>query len=94
MTWPRRVALGITGLDVGGAERNLVELAIRLDPRERTPSVVCLQPAGPLAARLTDAGVPVESLGMHGVRDVPRALPRWMAKLRAEPVSEPGVGGL
>jgi len=39
-----RVALAITDLDVGGAERCLVDLATRLDPTRFEPVVYCLGP--------------------------------------------------
>jgi glycosyltransferase involved in cell wall biosynthesis len=63
-----RVALCITELDLGGAERCLTDLAIRVDRRRFTPTVYCL---GPRPARddasclpaLETAGVEVHCLG-------------------------------
>ena len=43
---PVRVALVITDLDVGGAERALVALATGLDRRRWEPSVIALGPEG------------------------------------------------
>ncbi|HVJ79663.1 MAG TPA: glycosyltransferase [Planctomycetia bacterium] len=84
---PRAIALGITDLDVGGAERNFVELVLRLDRAKWTPSVTCLQPvgggAGALAGRLRSADVPVSSLEMKSVRDLWRGFRQWKAELTA-----------
>ncbi|WP_435009035.1 glycosyltransferase [Tundrisphaera lichenicola] len=59
---PVPVALVITDLDVGGAERALVALASGLDRRRWSPSVVALGGEGALAAPLRESGIPVESL--------------------------------
>ena len=54
-------------LDIGGAERQLVELATHLDPAfER--AVCCLSAGGPLVADLERAGIPVFVVGLKGVR--------------------------
>ncbi len=58
------LALVITELDVGGAEKALVSLATGLDRRRWSPSVIALGPEGPLAGPLREAGVPVECLGV------------------------------
>lgn len=81
---PVRLSFAITDLDVGGAERMLTELVLRLDRRRWTPSVVCLRPPGPLAERLTGAGVPVHCLGVRSPSDLPRALWLWNRVLRTE----------
>lgn len=65
--WPDRpipVALVITDLDVGGAERALVQLATRLDRRRWDASVITLMAEGPLAAELRAADVPATCLGV------------------------------
>lgn len=80
----RTIAFGITDLDIGGAEHIMVELATRLDRTRWNPTVVCLQPAGPLAEKLRDCGIPVESLEMRGVRDTYKALRRWTAILKEQ----------
>src|SRR5262249_21640735 len=54
---PVPVALVITELDVGGAEKALVALATGLDRRRWRPAVVALGPEAPLAAPLRAAGV-------------------------------------
>lgn len=79
---PVPIAFGVTDLDVGGAEKALVELVTRLDPRKWSPSVVCLQPAGPLAEPLRNADVPVTSLDVKSWRDLPSALTGWKRELR------------
>lgn len=62
---PVRLALAITDLDVGGAERALVALATRLDRRRWEPRVFCLGPEGRLAGPLRAAGIAVECLAVE-----------------------------
>lgn len=63
MTSPRRVALVIGQLQMGGAERQLFELAVRLDRSRWEPVVVCLsEVAEPFAGRLRERGIAVEVL--------------------------------
>jgi glycosyltransferase involved in cell wall biosynthesis len=76
---PQRIALCITELDVGGAERFLVELATRLNRNLFQPTVYCLGPrpsgAGEeLAARLSAAEVPVRFFDARGIGDFFRVL--------------------
>lgn len=59
-----RICYVTTSLQVGGAERVLYDLATRLDRRRFEPSVVALQPMGPVGDALQLAGVPVTALGM------------------------------
>jgi glycosyltransferase involved in cell wall biosynthesis len=68
LAWPDQpisVALVITDLDVGGAERALVSLAMHLDRNRWRPAVFCLGQPGPLAGVLRQANVPCECLGVH-----------------------------
>lgn len=62
-----KIALCITDLDVGGAERALVELAVRLDRKRFEPAVYCLGPEpAPQAScvpPLKAAGIEVHCLG-------------------------------
>jgi len=65
---PIRIALCITDLEIGGAERCLAELATRLDRGRFEPVVYCLAPEPADAERsclgpLREAGVPVHCLG-------------------------------
>lgn len=79
MTSPRRIALVITELEVGGAERCLVELACGL-PRERfDPTVYVLAPRphppqDRLAVRLDQAALPVRFLGFRCRWHLPAAV--------------------
>ena len=73
-TAPHRLALCITELNVGGAERFFVELATRLDRKRFTPAVYCFAPppVGPGEAflqRLAAADVPVHCFGARGIAD-------------------------
>lgn len=86
---PLRLGLGITELEVGGAERCLVELATRLDRTKFAPHVYALSPPPPagqtmLVERLEAAGVPITFLGGQGVADVPRTVRRLAEALRAD----------
>lgn len=77
MTRPIGISIGITDLDVGGAEKAMIELATRLDPSRWDVDVVSLLPRGPLADRLVQQAIPYESLGVRRAMDAPRALLRW-----------------
>ncbi|MBI2827320.1 MAG: glycosyltransferase [Planctomycetia bacterium] len=83
-----RIALLITDLDVGGAERALVELATRLDRSRFQPRVYSLlapaaDPSRSLMPRLVEAGVPVEPLDARGIRDFFRVKRRLSDAWRA-----------
>ena len=67
---PIQIALCITDLDAGGAERALVQLVIRLDRTRFSPSVICLSPPGALTETLLAADVPVTCLNARGRRDL------------------------
>ncbi|WP_323384866.1 glycosyltransferase [Streptomyces calidiresistens] len=69
----------ITGLDVGGAERQLRELVRLLPPGQE---VATLTPPGPVARELIADGVPVHHVAMTGNRDA-RALPHLVRLIRA-----------
>ncbi len=79
---PIPVALVITELDVGGAEKALVSLAIGLNKSRWAPRVFALGPEGPLAEPLRAAGVKVDCLDIHPRRPV-RALRTLRAALRS-----------
>lgn len=86
---PLRLALCITELDVGGAERCLVELATRIDRRRFTPVVYALSPRPATADRsllpqLESAGVETHFLGARGARHFPRAVPRLAGLLKRQ----------
>src|SRR5689334_20615020 len=75
------VALVITDLDVGGAERALTALATRLSPARWRVGVFCLSGEGALAPVIREAGLPCECLGV-GRRDPVRAVARLASALR------------
>ncbi|HET6374250.1 MAG TPA: glycosyltransferase [Candidatus Polarisedimenticolia bacterium] len=84
---PRRVALVIGQLHLGGAERQLYELAARLDRSRHDPLVVCLSElTAPYAERLARLGIPVETLPRAGNREWgrARALARLLARHRVD----------
>ena len=60
----------ITELDVGGAERNLYELATRTDRGRYRPVVAALSGGGRVGQWLADAGVPVHDLALRSCLDV------------------------
>ncbi len=90
--WPIRVALCITDLDVGGAERCLQHLALGLDRGRFDPAVYCLapRPDNPRAScvePLERAGIPVHCLGARSFPQFPVTLyrlRRLLAQQRAE----------
>jgi glycosyltransferase involved in cell wall biosynthesis len=57
MPAPTPIALCITDLDPGGAERALVQVVTRLDRSEWDPVVYCLGPPGALVETLESSGV-------------------------------------
>jgi glycosyltransferase involved in cell wall biosynthesis len=66
--WPDQpvaVALVITDLDVGGAERALAMLATRLDVKRWQPAVFCLGGPGQLAEVIRQANVSCECLQVN-----------------------------
>lgn len=75
------VALVITDLDVGGAEKALTSLATRLSPSRWRVGVFCLGDEGPLAELIRAAGLPCECL-VVGRRNPMDALTRLAASLR------------
>jgi starch synthase (maltosyl-transferring) len=75
------VALVITELDVGGAEKALAALAAGLCRARWSPRVIALGPEAPLAAPIRAAGVPVECLGVDPRRPA-RAVARLASALR------------
>jgi starch synthase (maltosyl-transferring) len=82
--WPDHpvpIALVITDLDVGGAERAMVNLATRLDRRLWSPLVVALGAEGALAGEVRRAGLPCRCLGAHRRRPA-QAVARLARALR------------
>jgi starch synthase (maltosyl-transferring) len=82
--WPDQpiaIALIITDLDVGGAERALTALAVRLKPTRWRVGVFCLSQPGRLTEILREAGVCYECLGLQK-RSPLRAVLRLARSLR------------
>ncbi len=72
----------ITGLETGGAERMVLNLAARADRSRFRPVVVSLTGTGAMGPLIEAAGVPVRALGMRrGVPD-PRGIIRLALILR------------
>lgn len=82
-------------LDVGGTERQLVDLVTRLDRRRFDPVVVCLTSGDELVGRLRHAGIRIEIIGLRkpGKRTgplvahligIPKRLARFFGTVRAE----------
>jgi glycosyltransferase involved in cell wall biosynthesis len=69
-----RILHVISGLGMGGAERNLVQIAATLRARDMAQHVVCAAPRGIWADELEARGIPVTILGIRSTADVPRAL--------------------
>jgi glycosyltransferase involved in cell wall biosynthesis len=63
-----KVLFAIGTLDLGGAERQLVELATGLDRTRFHPIICVLAEGGPLEPMLRGAGVEVRCLGFKGFR--------------------------
>ncbi|HEV8662420.1 MAG TPA: glycosyltransferase [Candidatus Methylomirabilis sp.] len=82
---PVPVTYLITELNIGGAERALERLVLRLDRRRFTPEVWCLFGAGPVFARLRRAGVPTQCLGMRHRMDPTVPLRLAWALRRSQP---------
>ena len=77
------VAFLCTGLDPGGAETQLVRIAVQLKGRSWDVHVISMLPPDAFTKELRDADIPVTSLNMRrGVPD-PRALWRMFVLLRA-----------
>jgi glycosyltransferase involved in cell wall biosynthesis len=90
MDRPLRVALVITELEVGGAERCLVNLACGLDRSRFEAEVYCLasQPPAPqdrLVRRLEESGVPAHFLGFSNKWSLPAAVRALRTALAQRP---------
>ena len=84
--------MAVTELDVGGAERAFVKIAIGLKSRGWAVNVISLRDAGPLAESLLQAGISVEALQCGGFADF-RAINR-MKLARESPLKHFSVAAL
>lgn len=80
----KRVTFCITELDIGGAEKALVRIAIGLAERGWQVRVVSLRDDGPLAQPLREAGIEVAALRCGGFLDL-----RCIFRLRRELTDHP-----
>ena len=80
----RAVGFVVTGLDFGGAERQVVGLALALRARGWTVSVTSLLPPRAFVDQLREREIAVHSLGMTRGRADPRAAWRLLRALRQE----------
>lgn len=69
-TPPLRIAYVITDLEIGGVPLHLLRLASAVQARGHDVRVLALGGAGPVAAMLEQAGVPVEVCGARSSLDV------------------------
>ena len=82
-----KIAFLIRSLGFGGAERQLVNLAIGLARKNWRVSVAVFYAGGPLEEELRRAGVPVESIGKrhrYDVLGVSRKLATWLRRERPD----------
>ena len=84
VTQSRRLTMVITELDVGGAEKAFVRVAIGLKNLGWDVRVVSLRDPGPLATLLEDANIEVSALQAGGLLDV-RAISRLRKELLRSP---------
>ena len=78
--------MAITELDVGGAERAFVRIAIGLKSLGWSVRVISLRDAGPLAEPMLQAGISVDALQCGGAADL-RAIRRMKQALLNNPPS-------
>lgn len=76
--------MAITELDIGGAERAFVQIAIGLKTHGWDVNIISLRDAGPLAELLHEAGISVEALHCGGPADF-RAIGRMKQALLKNP---------
>ncbi|WP_431223023.1 glycosyltransferase [Serratia sp. L9] len=80
-----RIDYVITGLDIGGAEFQIVALVERLAQRGHDVRVISLTPPLAFQERLSAAGIPLCSLEMHSAKHLPFALWRLRKLLKESP---------
>ncbi len=82
MRSPLKVLYIINGLDVGGAEMNLVRLLEAIDPLRFAGTVVSLRRADALGSRVRRIGVRIETLEMRNMGTAIAKLPKLMRLVR------------
>ncbi len=81
-----KLMLLAVGLDVGGTESHVLELASRLDPARFDVTVCSLKDGGIVAAELQKRGVRVVTLGGRGKLDARVIVKFWRLVCRERPV--------
>jgi glycosyltransferase involved in cell wall biosynthesis len=81
----RRVDFLITGLEMGGAETQLIRLAASLSTRGYSVRVISMCEPGALGPAMRATGVPLLHLGMHPGTPDPRGLLRLLGLWRRQP---------
>ena len=77
----------ITGLDVGGAETMLSKLVSQQDRSQFDLDVICLQPNGPIGARIEGMGIRVRSLELRSAKGTLHAMGKlagWLRRSRPD----------
>ncbi len=82
---PYKVMFLVTSLEIGGAEKQLLQLLKRFSMDHFEPIVVCLKEPGILAPELSDFHIPVFSRLLTHKYDL-RVLPRLISLIRKEKV--------
>ena len=78
----RRIVVFATGLGRGGAETQLVRLALGLQGRGWTPTIVSMLDRNFFGPELDEAGIEYRTLGIERGAADPRAVPRLLRILR------------
>src|SRR5215213_3605643 len=81
---PGKIVMVVTGLGVGGAERQIVALAHRFQALGSSIVVVTLIEPGPLKEEMTRMNIPVYSLGMKRGMPGPGAILKLAKIVRRE----------
>lgn len=88
---PIKIVYIIGTLEVGGAEKHLVELITRLDQTSFEPKVYCLSKGGPLRDVLASRGIEVKVFSLRGLKGldlvsaIPVVLRLWRSLLADRP---------
>lgn len=81
---PWKILYLIDTLEIGGAERSLLDIARRLDRKQFAPLVCSIYKGATLQPEFERAGVPVVPLGLDGKYQFPRAYRRLKKLIRQE----------
>lgn len=92
-TAPKRIKIlyVIGTLEIGGTERQLVQLVTNLNRERFEPVVCCLSSAGPLERELLAHAIPVRVIGLRDVRDVRHSVSRVVSLARLVARERPAI---